>query len=75
MSDGSISREVPDIENRGQLNIYYLLIGFLGLVGLVSTIGGIVLAALDKPMPDAIVALGATSIGALAGLLAPSPRS
>jgi len=54
--------------------IYRMVVGALGLTVLVSVVGSIVLVALSKETPAAAVALGSASVGALAGLLAPSPK-
>lgn len=53
--------------------IYRIVVFTLGLAVLVALIGAIVLAAIGKPNPEVLVALGSASVGALAGLLAPPP--
>jgi hypothetical protein len=54
--------------------IYRIVVGSLGIVAIAAIIGAIFLTTLDnKTVPDVLTALGAASIGALAGLLAPSP--
>jgi uncharacterized membrane protein YbhN (UPF0104 family) len=56
--------------------IYRIVVSALGLAVLLAVIGGIYLAA--KPntaIPDILVALGSAAVGALAGLLAPTPGS
>ena len=60
--------------------IYRLVVGSLGLVILVIVIGIIVLmftgkVASDQSIPTILTAIGSAAIGALAGLLAPSPKS
>jgi hypothetical protein len=55
--------------------IYRIVVGSLGLVVLSSVIGAIVLSAVGKPIPELLLALGSAAIGALAGLLAPSPAN
>lgn len=55
--------------------IYRIVVSSLGLVTLLVVIGAIALAfnsAQDK-IPDVLTALGSAAIGALAGILAPSP--
>lgn len=54
--------------------IYHTVIRFLGIVTVLNVAGIIGLAFLGSPIPDALVALGSGSLGALAGVLAPSPR-
>lgn len=53
--------------------IYRMVVGSLALVALVTVLGGIVLAFTGREIPAAVIALGSAAIGALAGLLAPSP--
>lgn len=53
--------------------IYRIVVGSLGLVILITVIGGIYLALASKGLPEGIIALSSAAVGALAGLLAPSP--
>ncbi len=58
--------------------IYRIVVGALGLTVLIAVIGALYLSAMSSPtwayvIPDALVALGSAAVGALAGLLAPSP--
>jgi hypothetical protein len=53
--------------------VYRIVVIALGLVALAAVIGAIVLAAGDKDIPQILLALGSAAVGALAGLLAPSP--
>jgi hypothetical protein len=53
--------------------VYRLLILILGVVVIGIVSGGFALAAGGKQIPEALVAIGSTALGALAGLLAPSP--
>lgn len=58
--------------------IYRTVVLVLGTVLLTTVIGGIWLAFIGHgdqtvKLPDAIVAIGSAAVGALAGLLAPSP--
>ncbi len=57
--------------------IYRAVIIVLGLTVIATVFGGIYLAMKADPnikLPDAIVAIGSAAVGALAGLLAPSPK-
>ncbi len=40
---------------------------------IITIIGAIVLAAFGKTLPEGVMTLGATAVGAVAGLLAPAP--
>jgi hypothetical protein len=54
--------------------VYRIVVGSLGIVAIAAILGAIFLSALGSDsVPDLLTALGAASIGALAGLLAPSP--
>ena len=60
--------------------IYRMVVGVLGLTVLITVVGMICLSAMSSKIwaytiPDALVALGSAAVGALAGLLAPSPSS
>jgi hypothetical protein len=59
--------------------IYRMVVFFLGLTVLVTVLGGIILtwvggASPNFQIPQGVVAIGSAAVGALAGLLAPSPR-
>lgn len=53
--------------------IYRLVVIALAIVVLTAAAGSIVLVWNGRTTPESLVALGSASIGALAGLLAPSP--
>lgn len=53
--------------------VYQIIVGSLGGVVILTIGGGIYLAAVSKELPDGIIALAAAAVGALAGLLAPTP--
>jgi uncharacterized integral membrane protein len=57
--------------------IYRLVVIILGLTLIFTVIGGfaLVLTGQTKPMPEGLIAIGSAAVGALAGLLAPSPVS
>ena len=54
--------------------LYRIVVGSLGLVVLIAMIGTLFLANSKNGVPDALISLGSAAVGALAGLLAPSPR-
>jgi hypothetical protein len=77
-----LSRVIADIRTPLSTDnwIYRLVVVFLGLTILATVIGGIYLAILAKgqqgiELSQGIVAIGSAAVGALAGLLAPSPKS
>ncbi len=53
--------------------IYRMIVGALGALAWMAAVGGIILVSGGKTAPDILVALGSAAVGALAGLLAPSP--
>ena len=53
--------------------IYRIVVLALGLGVVVSLVGALTLAFFGKPTPEVVTALGSACVGALAGLLAPSP--
>jgi len=60
--------------------IYRIVVGVLGLTVLLAVAGVIFLSSQSSKdwaynIPDALVALGSGALGALAGVLAPSPGS
>lgn len=71
-----VVREVPATPLQTDRWIYRLVVGALGLVILVAIIGAILLAWKGQTTtPDILTAIGSAAVGALAGLLAPSPTS
>lgn len=56
--------------------IYRLVVAFLGLTVLSTVVGGLLISAFSgSTVSEGIIALGSAAVGALAGLLAPSPTS
>jgi hypothetical protein len=60
--------------------IYRIVVIALGIVAILAIVGAIILSArfpagTSIQIPDVLTALGAAAIGALAGLLAPSPSA
>jgi hypothetical protein len=58
--------------------IYRVVVIVLGLTVLATVIGGVIIVVVGQgvdtmKLPGAIVAIGSAAVGALAGLLAPSP--
>ncbi|HRI04228.1 MAG TPA: hypothetical protein PLL77_10845 [Pyrinomonadaceae bacterium] len=53
--------------------IYRMVVGALGLTMLLSLIGIFIMAFYGKLIPEGAIALGSAAVGAVAGLLAPSP--
>jgi hypothetical protein len=54
--------------------IYRTIVIGLTFMMLSAGVGAFIMAFYGKTIPDVITALGSTALGALAGLLAPSPK-
>jgi len=66
----AVERRAP-LEN--DVWIYRMVVGVLGAVLIIATLGGVVIAMVGRQVPEMVVALGSAAAGALAGLLVPSP--
>jgi hypothetical protein len=60
---------------RSDVMIYRMVVGALGLTLLFAVAGSIALAFSGQTTPESLVAFGSGCVGALAGLLAPSPMA
>lgn len=54
--------------------IYLVVVIALALLGVLTVVGGIVLAWGDKVLPESVIVLGSVAVGALAGMVAPTSR-
>lgn len=54
--------------------IYRIVVIALGSAVLITLVAVSCLAGLDKKVSEGVIAIGSTAAGALAGLLAPSPK-
>lgn len=66
-----VTKETPPLES--DVWIYRIVVSSLGAVVFTSVLGAIFITKAQGTVPDILTALGSASIGALAGLLAPSP--
>lgn len=69
---------IPPVTKR-EVGLYYIVVSALAFVAVVAVCGSIYLTVTMAPngtvqIPDVMTALGSAAIGALAGLLAPSPK-
>jgi hypothetical protein len=68
---GAIARVAAPLPDT---NVYRIVVAALGLAVLISLIGAIILLyQKENPKLEVLSAIGSASVGALAGLLAPSP--
>lgn len=73
------SREVaalpePVENNPRAISIYMIVVVALALLGVLTVLGGVVLAWADKTLPESVIVLGSVAVGALAGMVAPAAR-
>ncbi|MEN6443816.1 MAG: hypothetical protein ABFC71_08690 [Methanoregula sp.] len=69
------SDEIKKIKLKLDGDIYKWVILFLGFSILLVIIAVSVLVGLGKTIPDGIIAIGSAAVGAMAGILAPSPTT
>ena len=69
-----IRKARPPLQDRW---LFRTVVWFLGLAALTTVIMGFILwdSTKNPELPNGLIALGSAALGALAGLLAPSPRS
>lgn len=73
MSDPSFLPEPVEQSPRAP-TIYLVVVVALALLGVLTVLGGIVLAWGDKALPESVIVLGSVAVGALAGMVAPTSR-
>ena len=54
--------------------IYIIVVVALAALGVLTVLGGIVLAYTEKTLPESVIVLGSVAVGALAGMVAPTSR-
>jgi hypothetical protein len=72
-----VTKELPPPAYLFDVWIYRIVVISLGIVVIAAVVGTLLLMTSNSSIsvPDIVTALGAAAIGALAGLLAPSPLS
>lgn len=71
----AVTKHLPPPVFLGDKAIYRTVVVALASVAVVAVLGALLLTAFFHEVPDMVTALGSAAIGALAGLLAPSPTS
>lgn len=66
-----VTKEIPPLES--DVWIYRIVVSSLSAVVFTTVLGAIYITRTQGSVPDVLTALGSASVGALAGLLAPSP--
>lgn len=68
---GTIARVAAPVPNT---TVYKIVVTALGLAIIIAMIGAITLTYYGKGNPEMLTAIGSAAVGALAGLLAPTPK-
>ena len=64
----------PIVSSPKAINIYLIVVIALSLLSILAVVGGVLLAWVDKALPESVIVLGSVAVGALAGMVAPTPR-
>lgn len=64
----------PVLQNPRSISIYLIVVVALAALGVLTVLGGVVLAYADKQLPESVIVLGSVAVGALAGMVAPQVR-
>lgn len=64
----------PVLQNPRSISIYLIVVVALAALGVLTVLGGVVLAWADKSLPESVIVLGSVAVGALAGMVAPQVR-
>jgi hypothetical protein len=64
----------PIVNNPRAISIYLIVVVALAALGVLAVVGGVVLAYVDKSLPESVIVLGSVAVGALAGMVAPNVR-
>lgn len=62
----------PVVQSPTAPTIYLVVVGALAALGVLTVLGGVVLAYADKSLPESVIVLGSVAVGALAGMVAPT---
>lgn len=74
MSSNPLALPEPVEQSPRAPTIYLVVVVALALLGVLTVLGGIVLAWGDKALPESVIVLGSVAVGALAGMVAPQSR-
>ena len=74
MSSNPLALPEPVEQSPKAPTIYLVVVIALALLGVLTVVGGIVLAWGDKALPESVIVLGSVAVGALAGMVAPTSR-
>ena len=74
MSSNPLALPEPVEQSPKAPTIYLVVVIALAALGVLTVVGGVVLAWVDKALPESVIVLGSVAVGALAGMVAPTSR-
>lgn len=74
MSSNPLALPEPVEQSPRAPTIYIIVVVALAALGVLTVLGGIILAYTDKTLPESVIVLGSVAVGALAGMVAPTSR-
>lgn len=74
MSSDPMALPEPVEQSPKAPTIYIIVVVALAALGVLTVLGGIVLAYTEKTLPESVIVLGSVAVGALAGMVAPTSR-
>ena len=74
MSSDPMALPEPVEQSPRAPTIYIIVVVALAALGVLTVLGGIVLAYTEKTLPESVIVLGSVAVGALAGMVAPTSR-
>lgn len=72
---GELRRLSNEPAYKSDVWVYRGVVAALGIAIVLAAAGAILLAVVGSEVPELLIALGSAAVGALAGLLAPSPQA
>lgn len=74
MTDAPLALPEPVEQSPQAPTIYKIVVIALAALGVLTVVGGVALAWVDKTLPESVIVLGSVAVGALAGMVAPTSR-
>jgi len=74
MTDAPLALPEPVEQSPQAPTIYKIVVIALAALGVLTVVGGVALAWVDKALPESVIVLGSVAVGALAGMVAPTSR-
>ena len=74
MTDAPLALPEPVEQSPQAPTIYKIVVIALAALGVLTVVGGVALAWVDKTLPESVIVLGSVAVGALAGMVTPTSR-